>query len=84
MIQSSYVYSCVSEYVTNTIGLGSPGGGKEARKILQEIGRGLRKTDDKDHVEIIDFFNPSHKFLIEHFGMRFCEYLDNKWEFIYE
>lgn len=60
------------------------GGGKEARKILQEIGRGLRKTDKKDHVKIVDFFNPSHRFLIEHFGGRFCEYLDHKWEFIYE
>lgn len=60
------------------------GGGKEARKILQEIGRGLRKTDDKKYVKIVDFFNPSHRFLIEHFGNRFCEYLDHKWEFIYE
>lgn len=58
------------------------GGGKEARKILQEIGRGLRKTDEKEYVEIIDFFNPSHHHLINHFGHRMCEYLDNHWEFI--
>uniref|UniRef100_A0A6M3KND2 Putative type III restriction enzyme n=1 Tax=viral metagenome TaxID=1070528 RepID=A0A6M3KND2_9ZZZZ len=59
-------------------------GGKEIQKIIQEIGRGLRKTNEKDFVKIIDFFNPSHRFLIEHFGHRLCEYLDRKWQFIYE
>ncbi len=60
------------------------GGGKESQKILQEIGRGLRRAPGKKFVKVIDFFNPSHRFLIEHFGMRFMQYLDKKWEFLYD
>jgi len=59
-------------------------GGKEAQKVLQEIGRGHRMAEGKSHFKIIDFFNPSNKYLIEHFGLRMCGYLDRKWEFVYE
>jgi len=46
---------------------------------LQAVGRGLRRTDEKKHVTIVDFFNPSHHFLIDHFGERICLYMDNGW-----
>ena len=54
-------------------------GGKSEKNILQKVGRGLRKTDDKDEVFIHDFFNPSHRFLIEHFAERLIIYMDNNW-----
>jgi len=59
-------------------------GGKEAQKVLQEIGRGHRMAEGKSHFKIIDFFNPSNRYLIEHFGLRMCEYLERRWEFVYE
>ena len=45
-------------------------GGKSEIMTLQSIGRGLRKTEDKDHVTIVDFFDNSHHYLINHFGER--------------
>lgn len=55
------------------------GGGKSEIRTLQNIGRGLRKTKDKDKVFIYDFFNPSHRFLLDHFGERICTYSENDW-----
>lgn len=55
------------------------GGGKSEIKTLQNIGRGLRKTKDKDTVWIVDIFDPSHRFLIEHFAERLVLYMDNNW-----
>lgn len=54
-------------------------GGKAEIRTLQSIGRGLRKTKDKDEVWIYDILDLSHRFLIEHFGERLCLYLDNDW-----
>lgn len=54
-------------------------GGKSEIATLQTIGRGLRKTKDKDVVYIYDIFDPSHRFLIAHFGERFSLYCDNGW-----
>jgi len=54
-------------------------GGKSEKNILQKVGRGLRKTDEKDEVFIHDFFIPSHRFLIEHFAERLVIYMDNNW-----
>jgi len=46
---------------------------------LQAVGRGLRRTTEKKYVTIVDFFNPSHHFLVNHFGERICLYMDNGW-----
>lgn len=54
-------------------------GGKSEIATLQTIGRGLRKTKDKDVVFIYDIYDPSHRFLIAHFGERFSLYCDNGW-----
>jgi len=54
-------------------------GGKSEVTTLQAIGRGLRKTSEKDYVDIIDFFNPSHHYLIKHFGYRMCMYFREGW-----
>lgn len=54
-------------------------GGKSEIMTLQAIGRGLRKTDDKDKVWIYDFFDPSHTYLISHFGERVTLYMENGW-----
>lgn len=54
-------------------------GGKSEIMTLQTIGRGLRRTDDKKEVIIVDFFDPSHHFLISHFGERITLYMDNNW-----
>jgi superfamily II DNA or RNA helicase len=55
------------------------GGGKDELGVLQEIGRGLRRTDKKDKVTIYDFFDPSHFYLISHFGQRVTLYMENGW-----
>jgi len=55
------------------------GGGKSEIATLQSIGRGLRRTDEKDLVIIYDFFDPSHNFLISHFGERVSLYCKNNW-----
>lgn len=55
------------------------GGGKGEIQTLQTIGRGLRKVPGKEETIIIDFFDPSHTFLIAHFGERFCLYSEQDW-----
>lgn len=55
------------------------GGGKSELGTLQIIGRGLRKTDEKEEVKIIDYFDPSNRYLIDHFGHRLTLYFDNGW-----
>lgn len=55
------------------------GGGKSEIPVLQSIGRGLRRTEEKDTVVVYDFFDPSHPFLISHFGERITLYMENKW-----
>jgi superfamily II DNA or RNA helicase len=54
-------------------------GGKTERAALQKIGRGLRKTVDKDEVWIYDIFDPSNRYLIEHFALRLILYMESGW-----
>ena len=54
-------------------------GGKSEIRCLQGIGRGLRKTEDKDEVIIVDFFDPSSTYFIAHFGFRLSLYFKNNW-----
>ena len=54
-------------------------GGKSEVVTLQAIGRGLRKTEDKEFVKIIDYFNPNHYYLVDHFGRRLCLYFREGW-----
>jgi len=54
-------------------------GGKSEIAVLQKIGRGLRVTNNKKEVILVDFFDNSHNFLISHFGERLCLYFDQGW-----
>jgi hypothetical protein len=54
-------------------------GGKDEKGVLQVVGRGLRITNDKDEVLIVDIFNPSHPYLVSHFGERISLYCENNW-----
>jgi len=54
-------------------------GGQSEIQTLQGIGRGLRKPPGKEDVLLIDFFDPSHHYLIKHFGERMCLYFDEEW-----
>jgi len=54
-------------------------GGKSELQTLQRIGRGLRKTDEKSEVIILDVFDPSHHYLVNHFGQRVTLYMENEW-----
>jgi superfamily II DNA or RNA helicase len=54
-------------------------GGKSEVALLQYIGRGLRKTDDKSDVIIYDFFDPSNWHFVNHFGERISLYCENEW-----
>lgn len=53
-------------------------GGKSEIKTLQKIGRGLRLTEDKNEVEIIDFLD-EHKYLSSHCIKRIGIYVKNGW-----
>ena len=53
-------------------------GGKSEIATLQAIGRGLRKTDEKDTVEIVDFLDTA-KYLAEHTIRRLHIYVENGW-----
>jgi len=48
--------------------------GKATSRSLQAIGRGLRRTEEKDRVEIIDFLDP-YKFLASHLVLRLTTYV---------
>ena len=55
------------------------GGGKSEIRTIQAIGRGLRKTKDKDTVTIVDFFDPSSTYFVNHFSYRLCLYFEQGW-----
>lgn len=50
--------------------------GKSEIRVLQTIGRGRRKTAHKHTVTVWDFFDKSNPKLVEHFGERFCFYME--------
>lgn len=53
-------------------------GGKSEIMTIQAIGRGLRVTEDKKKVEVIDFLDP-YKYLAEHAIMRLNIYYREQW-----
>lgn len=55
------------------------GGGKSEINVMQNIGRGLRKTTTKDTVYIYDFVDLSHHYLTSHFAERLLTYMDAGW-----
>ena len=54
-------------------------GGKSEIRTIQTIGRGLRITDKKKELLVYDFFDPSHRYLIAHFGERISLYSKMDW-----
>ena len=54
-------------------------GGKSEMATIQIIGRGRRKTKTKSALIVYDFFDPSSRFLIEHFGFRVSLYTEMGW-----
>jgi len=55
-------------------------GGKSEIVTIQSIGRGLRRVEGiKEDVVLIDFFDPSHRFLRDHFAERLTLYFDLGW-----
>jgi len=54
-------------------------GGKSELQLIQGIGRGLRTTDTKSEVTIIDFCDASHKYLQAHSLDRLWVYIDQGW-----
>lgn len=55
------------------------GGGKSEIMTLQAIGRGLRTVNGKTDVIIIDFFDTSSRYLVNHFGTRISTYCQMGW-----
>jgi len=55
------------------------GGGKSEIQTLQRLGRGLRKTSEKDTVTIVDFLDLSHFHLIRQTGERLATYSEQGW-----
>lgn len=54
-------------------------GGKSEIFTLQVIGRGMRAAPGKDEFVIVDFFDPSSRFFVEHFGHRISMYFEKGW-----
>lgn len=54
-------------------------GGKSEIATLQALGRGLRTFPGKSEILLIDFFDPSHMYLISHFGQRISLYCEEEW-----
>ena len=55
------------------------GGGKSQIQTIQSIGRGLRRTQTKDTITIVDVFDPSCKWMTEHFAERLTIYFEQGW-----
>lgn len=55
------------------------GGGKSEIQTLQFIGRGFRRTEEKNTFIVVDFFDNSHKYFINHFGERLTLYFEMGW-----
>jgi superfamily II DNA or RNA helicase len=49
------------------------------KDVLQALGRGLRKTSEKDVLWFYDIFDNSHHYLVDHFGQRLTFYMDQGW-----
>lgn len=54
-------------------------GGKSEITTLQSVGRSLTKAEGKDKAIIVDIYDPSHNYLIAHFGERISIYCDQGW-----
>ena len=48
-------------------------------KTIQKIGRGLRVTEDKDTVDIVDFMDLHNHHLTRHTGFRLAIYSKQGW-----
>jgi superfamily II DNA or RNA helicase len=53
-------------------------GGKSDIRTIQIVGRGLRTTEDKDEIIIVDFLDP-YKYLAQHAIQRIRIYVENGW-----
>lgn len=54
-------------------------GMKSMIRILQSVGRGTRKSKNKDKVIVVDFVDP-YKYLAQHFTERLSIYLEKGWK----
>lgn len=54
-------------------------GGKSEIAVLQNIGRGTRAPKGKTEVIILDFFDSSITYLVDHFGERLTLYFSEGW-----
>jgi superfamily II DNA or RNA helicase len=53
-------------------------GGKASGKTLQKVGRGLRTSEGKTHLVIVDFLDP-YKYLSHHCVLRLITYAEQGW-----
>lgn len=56
-------------------------GGKSEIATIQSVSRSLTRTKEKEEGRVVDFFDPSNRFFVDHFGHRLSTYMDNGWEF---
>ena len=54
-------------------------GGKSEIQTLQFLGRGSRATEEKDLLYIFDYYDPSHRYLRDHFCERLTLFFDMGW-----
>lgn len=60
------------------------GDSKSIQAILQKIGRGLRRTEEKKTVKIWDFFDRSSRYFVDHFGERIAAYCEHKINMVFD
>ena len=77
VIASPIWYEGISINSVDAIFLASPI--KKPAALLQRIGRGLRKTEGKDKVIIVDFLDLNSRFFVNQLGHRLAIYSERDW-----
>lgn len=60
------------------------GGGKSYVRLLQRIGRGLRRKEGDNRLTVYDFWDDTNKYLIEHSEQRYNTYIEEGFEVLFD
>lgn len=60
------------------------GGGKSYVRLLQRLGRGLRKKEGNNRLTVYDFWDDTNKYLIAHSERRYDTYIEEGFEVIFD
>jgi superfamily II DNA or RNA helicase len=67
IVMQKIITAGINVFIHNLI---NAAGGKAEHSIIQRLGRGLRKADDKDILKYYDFIFATNEYLLNHSGSR--------------